>query len=179
MENGGWQGLGCTFEGVTPLTSEGCAMTELPAVSLFTDGSCLGNPGPGGWAVLLRNGAGMEKLLSGAVPATTTSSRMELTALVMGLEALRRPLAATVYTDSQYVANGLAKWLEGWKAKGWRTAAGKPVENLDLWQRVDALRQQHAVATRWIKGHAGHPENERVDMEARRRAHEAAGAAPA
>jgi ribonuclease HI len=130
-------------------------------VELFTDGACQGNPGPGGWGVLLRYG-GVEKELSGAEPATT-NNRMELTAVIRGLEALKRPCRVVVTTDSQYVRNGITDWIRRWRRNGWRTADRKPVKNSDLWQRLDETATGHEVEWRWVKGHAGHPENERAD----------------
>jgi ribonuclease HI len=134
-------------------------------VEVFTDGACSGNPGPGGWGALLRFGA-HEKALSGG-EALTTNNRMELLAAISALEALERPSVITVVTDSAYVKNGIAGWIEGWKRNGWRTADKKPVKNEDLWRRLDAARARHRVRWEWIKGHAGHPENERADELAR------------
>lgn len=134
-------------------------------VKLYTDGACLGNPGPGGWAALLRYN-GHEKILSGGLP-DTTNNQMELLAAIRGLEALTRPVAVTVVTDSKYVMNGITSWMAGWKRNGWKTAAKKPVANQELWQALDAACQQHQVRWEWVKGHAGHPENERVDDLAR------------
>lgn len=131
------------------------------AVELFTDGACQGNPGPGGWGVLLRYG-GVEKELSGAEPATT-NNRMELTAVIRGLEALKRPCRVVVTTDSQYVRNGITDWIRRWRRNGWRTADRQPVKNSDLWQRLDQVAAGHEVEWRWVRGHAGHPENERAD----------------
>lgn len=130
-------------------------------VELFTDGACRGNPGPGGWGVLLRYG-GAEKTLSGAEPATT-NNRMELTAAIRGLEALRRPCRVTLTTDSKYVMDGVTQWLPQWKRRGWRTADRKPVKNEDLWRHLDELCARHEVTWRWVRGHSGHAENERVD----------------
>ena len=142
-------------------------MTELFA---YTDGACSGNPGPGGWGVLMlaREGGTVirERSLSGGEPETT-NNRMELMAAIMALEALSRPSEITVVTDSAYVKNGITDWLAGWKRKGWRVASGKPVKNVDLWQRLDAAQARHVVRWRWIKGHAGHAENERADELAR------------
>ncbi|MCB1538688.1 MAG: ribonuclease HI [Rhodospirillales bacterium] len=135
------------------------------AVTLFTDGACSGNPGPGGWAALLRYGAA-EKLLSGG-EAATTNNRMELTAVIVGLEALKKPMRVTVYTDSRYVMDGITKYMPGWVARGWRTADRREVKNQDLWQRLNAALVPHEVRWEWVKGHAGHPENERVDEAAR------------
>jgi ribonuclease HI len=136
-------------------------------VELFTDGACRGNPGPGGWGVLMRY-RGHEKELFGGEPQTT-NNRMELMAAIQGLEALNRDQCqVTVFTDSKYVMQGITEWLEGWKARGWKTAGKKPVKNVDLWQRLDAARQKHQVNWQWVKGHAGHPENERADTLANR-----------
>ena len=130
-------------------------------VEVFTDGACRGNPGPGGWAALLRY-KGREKTLHGAEPMTT-NNRMELMAAIRGLEALKRPSRVRLTTDSQYVHKGISQWIHSWKRKGWKTADKKPVKNEDLWRRLDELRSQHQVEWHWIKGHAGHPENERAD----------------
>lgn len=130
-------------------------------VELFTDGACQGNPGPGGWGVLLRYGS-VERELSGG-EAATTNNRMELTAVIRGLEALKRPCRVHVTTDSQYVRNGITDWIRRWRRNGWRTADRKPVKNSDLWQRLDELAAGHEVEWHWVKGHAGHPENERAD----------------
>ncbi len=134
-------------------------------VELYADGACQGNPGPGGWGYLLRvhtpEGA-KEKEASGAEP-DTTNNRMELMAVIQGLEALSRPCKVLLVSDSQYVVKGLGEWLPGWKRKGWRKADGQPVLNAELWQRLDELARLHDLRPRWVKGHAGHPENERVD----------------
>ncbi len=135
------------------------------AVELFTDGACLGNPGPGGWAALLRY-RGTEKELAGGEPLTT-NNRMELMAVIQGLKALTRNCSVTVFTDSQYVQKGITEWIHGWKRKGWKTADKKPVKNADLWQVLDEARLGHNVTWMWVKGHAGHVENERVDVLAR------------
>jgi ribonuclease HI len=134
-------------------------MTE---VEIFTDGACRGNPGPGGWGVVLRAGA-YEKELHGGEPATT-NNRMELTAAIRALEALKRSCRVALYTDSQYVRQGITEWLAQWHARGWKTANRKPVKNQDLWQQLDALAQQHEIEWHWVKGHSGHPENERADV---------------
>jgi len=136
-------------------------MTEENTVEIFTDGACLGNPGPGGWGTLLR-WRGEERELSGGEPETT-NNRMELMAAIQGLEALKRPTRVVLTTDSTYVRDGITKWIQGWKRNGWKTAAKKPVKNVDLWQRLDAALVGHDVDWRWVKGHAGHAENERVD----------------
>jgi ribonuclease HI len=128
---------------------------------IHTDGACRGNPGPGGWAVLLSED-GQEKILQGA-ESLTTNNRMELTAAIRALEALPDGGRATLYTDSEYVLKGIQEWLPGWKARGWKTAAKKPVKNQDLWQRLDAANARRAVDWRWVRGHTGDPGNERVD----------------
>ncbi|HET6632384.1 MAG TPA: ribonuclease HI [Rhodanobacteraceae bacterium] len=133
-------------------------------VAIFTDGACLGNPGPGGWAALLRYG-GREKLLSGG-ELHTTNNRMELMAAISALEALKRPSRVRLSTDSQYVKNGIQRWLPGWRNNGWRTSNRQPVKNQDLWQRLDAAAAGHQVAWEWVRGHCGHVENERVDAAA-------------
>jgi ribonuclease HI len=130
-------------------------------VEIYTDGACRGNPGPGGWAALL-SVDGREKEIAGA-EALTTNNRMELTAVIRALESLRRPVAARVFTDSQYVRRGISEWVTGWKARGWLTADRKPVKNQDLWQRLDALAAAHRIEWHWVPGHAGVPGNERVD----------------
>jgi len=134
-------------------------------VEIFTDGACSGNPGPGGWAAILRY-RGTEREISGAEPATT-NNRMELFAAIAALEALTRPCSVQLYTDSQYLRDGITKWLPQWKARGWRTADKKPVKNIDLWQRLDAAAAPHRVEWHWVRGHAGHPENDRADALAR------------
>ena len=134
-------------------------------VEIFTDGACSGNPGPGGWGAILRY-RGVEREISGAEPATT-NNRMELFAAIAALEALKRPCAVKVYTDSQYLRDGITKWLPLWKARQWRTADKKPVKNVDLWQRLDAAALPHRVEWHWVRGHAGHPENMRADSLAR------------
>ena len=142
-------------------------MSELFA---WTDGACSGNPGPGGWGVLLRAMDGdtivKERELQGG-EADTTNNRMELMAAISALETLTRPTALTITTDSAYVKNGVTGWIHGWKRNGWKTADRKPVKNVDLWQRLDAAQARHKVTWAWIKGHAGHPENERADELAR------------
>jgi ribonuclease HI len=143
-------------------------MTEtaaLPEVELYTDGACSGNPGPGGWGALLRFGA-VEKELSGG-EGLTTNNRMELMAAIAGLEALKKPARIKLYTDSIYLRDGITKWLRGWKAKGWLTADKKPVKNKELWQRLEAATHIHTIDWLWVKGHSGHPENDRVDQLAR------------
>ena len=137
-------------------------MNDKPdTIEIFTDGACLGNPGPGGWGVLLRC-RNEERELSGGEP-DTTNNRMELMAAIQGLESLKRASTVTLTTDSTYVKDGITKWIHGWKKKGWKTAAKKLVKNVDLWQRLDAATADHTVDWRWVKGHSGHAENERVD----------------
>jgi ribonuclease HI len=138
---------------------------ESPDVELFTDGACSGNPGPGGWAAILRMGD-RERELSGGEPATT-NNRMELMGVISGLEALKRPCTVTINTDSKYVLDGASKWIHGWKKNGWRTADKKPVKNVELWQRLDAAQKPHKLRWVWVKGHSGHVENERADELAR------------
>ena len=130
-------------------------------MEIYTDGACRGNPGAGGWAALLRRGA-QEKEIHGAEPHTT-NNRMELTAVIRALEALKRPVEVRVYTDSEYVRRGVTEWLASWKARGWRTADKKPVKNQDLWERLDELIPPHHIEWHWVPGHAGVPDNERVD----------------
>jgi ribonuclease HI len=141
------------------------ASPEEGVVEIHTDGACSGNPGPGGWAAVLR-WDGHDRELVGGEPLTT-NNRMELLAAIAALESLKRPLQVHLYTDSQYLRLGITQWLPGWKARGWRTADKKPVKNQDLWERLDAARQRHKVDWRWLKGHAGDPLNERVDALAR------------
>ncbi|PIX60137.1 MAG: ribonuclease HI [Lysobacterales bacterium CG_4_10_14_3_um_filter_64_11] len=134
-------------------------------IEIHTDGACLGNPGPGGWGVLLRCD-GRERELSGNAP-DTTNNRMELLAAIMALEALSEPCDVVLHTDSQYVQKGISEWLAGWQRRGWKTAGGDPVKNQDLWQRLSAAAARHQVQWLWVRGHNGHPENERVDVLAR------------
>ena len=141
------------------------SMPELSDVEIFTDGACRGNPGPGGWAAILRY-RGIEKELSGYA-ADTTNNRMEMTAAIAGLEALKRPCRVRLYSDSQYLRDGITKWIHGWKRRGWTTADKQPVKNVDLWQRLDTAAAGHTVEWEWVRGHAGHPENERADALAR------------
>jgi len=134
-------------------------------VEIFTDGACSGNPGPGGWGAILR-WKNHEKKLSGG-EAETTNNRMELMAAIMGLEAMNRGVRAVITTDSTYVRDGITKWIHKWKKNGWKTSARKPVKNADLWQRLDDAIKDHQVEWHWVRGHAGHPENERADEIAR------------
>jgi len=134
-------------------------------VEIFTDGACSGNPGPGGWGAVLRYGE-VEKELCGGEKATT-NNRMEMMAAIAALEALKRPSAVDLHTDSTYLRDGITKWIHGWKRNGWKTAAKKPVKNVDLWQRLEKALERHEVNWHWVKGHAGHPENERADALAR------------
>ena len=138
---------------------------EAPRVEIFTDGACSGNPGPGGWAAILRSGTHEKELFGGE--RLTTNNRMELTAVIRGLEALKKRSIATIYTDSRYVMDGLTKWLPRWKANGWKTADKKPVKNEDLWRALEQAVERHDVVWRWVAGHSGHPENERADALAR------------
>ena len=140
-------------------------MSEEELVEIHTDGACSGNPGPGGWGAIL-SWRGKEKELAGGEPLTT-NNRMELTAAIEALETLRRPMQVRLWTDSEYLRQGITTWLNGWRARGWRTADKKPVKNQDLWERLDAARSRHQVEWRWLKGHAGHAENERADVLAR------------
>ncbi|MYA81022.1 MAG: ribonuclease HI [Acidobacteriia bacterium] len=137
----------------------------MKSVRLITDGSCLGNPGPGGWAALLRYG-GHARELSGAA-LDTTNNRMEMTAVLEGLSALREPCRVTIEIDSEYVKKGITEWLAGWKRRGWKTASKQPVKNQDLWRRLDEAVARHDVKWRWVKGHAGHADNNRCDELAR------------
>ena len=134
-------------------------------VTIYTDGACSGNPGPGGWGAILMHGE-TRKELSGGETATT-NNRMELQAAIEALNALKRPCKVAVYTDSVYVRDGITKWIKGWERNGWRTAAKKPVKNAELWQALQAALQPHDIDWHWVKGHAGHPENERADELAR------------
>jgi len=143
-------------------------MVTMTEVEAFTDGACLGNPGPGGWAALLR-AKGTERLLSGGEPATT-NNRMELMAAIAALEALTRPCKVALTTDSRYVMQGIEEWVPKWRANGWKTADKKPVKNQDLWERLSSVTQTHQVRWHWVRGHNGHVENERVDVAAREQA---------
>ncbi len=140
-------------------------------IELYTDGACSGNPGPGGWGCILRY-KGTEKELCGGEPATT-NNRMEMMAVIQGLSALKRACIVAVYTDSQYVQKGITEWIWGWKKRNWKTADNKPVKNADLWQQLDALAKTHKISWHWVKGHAGHVENERADALARQGLNEA------
>jgi Ribonuclease HI len=135
-------------------------------VHLYTDGACRGNPGPGGWGAILEYGEQRKELYGGE--QLTTNNRMELTAVIRGLQALKRPCRVLVVTDSKYVLQGMTEWLDGWKKKGWRTAAKKPVLNADLWQTLDELANKHTLSWEWVKGHSGHPMNELADRLANR-----------
>ena len=147
-------------------------MSNSERVHVWTDGACLGNPGPGGWGALLRWN-GRERELSGG-EAETTNNRMELMAAIQALETLKRPCEVVLTTDSQYVRKGITEWMTNWKKNGWRTASKKPVKNAELWQRLDRARERHQVQWDWVKGHSGHPENERADELASAQAREQA-----
>ncbi len=140
----------------------------MKSIEIHTDGACLGNPGPGGWAALLRFN-GTERELAGG-EAQTTNNRMELMGAIAALEALKEPCVVVLHSDSKYVLQGISEWMPGWKRKGWKTAGGGAVKNQDLWQRLDAAAAPHRMTWQWVKGHAGHPENERVDVLARTQA---------
>jgi ribonuclease HI len=135
-------------------------------VEIHTDGACRGNPGPGGWGAILRNGQTEKELYGGE--RDTTNNRMELMAAIQALEALKRPCDVTLVTDSEYVMKGITEWLASWKRRGWRTAGKKPVKNQDLWQRLDEATRVHRIDWQWVRGHTGHPENERADRLANR-----------
>lgn len=142
--------------------------TGLNHIEIYTDGACKGNPGPGGWGVLLKSGATEKELFGGELG--TTNNRMELTAVIVALQSLKRPCQVALHSDSQYVLKGISEWLPGWKARGWKTAAKQPVKNVDLWQQLDALvtGQGHVIDWRWVRGHNGDPGNERADSLANR-----------
>jgi ribonuclease HI len=146
---------------------------QRPQVLVYTDGACKGNPGPGGWGVWLRSGDHSKELWGGE--RHTTNNRMEMMAVIEALASLKRSCNVVLYTDSAYVQNGITSWIHGWKRKGWKTADGKPVKNVELWQRIDALSQLHTVDWRWVKGHAGDPGNEKADELASRGVAEAMG----
>jgi ribonuclease HI len=135
-------------------------------IDIFTDGACSGNPGPGGWGAILRRGDTEKELFGGE--ALTTNNRMEMTAVIEALRALKQSVQARVHTDSQYVQKGISEWIHGWKRRGWKTATKEPVKNEDLWRELDRLAAQHKIEWIWVKGHAGHAENERADALARR-----------
>ena len=139
--------------------------TDAGRLTIYTDGACSGNPGPGGWGAILMFGEHRKELKGGE--RDTTNNRMELLAAIESLEALKRPSTVDLYTDSAYVKNGITSWIHGWKRNGWKTADKKPVKNVELWQRLDAALVSHKVSWHWVKGHAGHPENERADELAR------------
>jgi len=149
----------------------------MKSIEIHTDGACLGNPGPGGWAALLRFN-GTERELAGG-EAQTTNNRMELMGAIAALEALKEPCLVVLHSDSKYVLQGISEWMPGWKRKGWKTAGGSAVKNQDLWQRLDAAAAHHRVTWQWVKGHAGHPDNERVDVLARTQAERFRGGAAA
>lgn len=139
---------------------------QKPKVELYTDGACSGNPGPGGWAFILRHPASGKEIKRSGGERETTNNRMEMTAVLEGLRALTRASVVELYSDSQYVLKGLNEWLKGWKAKGWKTADKKPVKNQDLWMELDALKAKHSVTFHWVRGHNEHPENEECDRMA-------------
>ncbi len=144
--------------------SKDAASHSAPHVLLFTDGACSGNPGPGGWAFVLKHPASGSVREESGGEAETTNNRMEMTAAIRGLQTLTRPSRVELWSDSEYVLKGLREWLAGWKARGWKTAAKKPVKNVDLWQELDELVQAHRLTFHWVRGHDGHPENERCDQ---------------
>jgi ribonuclease HI len=149
-------------------------MTESrPQVTIYTDGACKGNPGPGGWGAWLRSGAHERELWGGE--RETTNNRMELSAVIQALKVLKGPSEVTLFLDSEYVRNGITSWIHNWKRRGWRTADGKPVKNVDLWQQLDALTQPHRIEWCWVKGHSGDPGNERADSLANRGVAQASG----
>ncbi len=150
----------------TPASTDAPAAIRRPVVTIYTDGACKGNPGPGGWGAWLSTGGHEKELFGGE--RQTTNNRMELTAVIEALASLKRSCDVTIYTDSEYVRKGITEWIHGWKKRGWTTADRKPVKNADLWQRLDALRALHHVDWRWVRGHAGDPGNERADALANR-----------
>ncbi len=147
---------------MAPLT----LVSSSPCVTIWTDGACSGNPGPGGWGAILSHGEKIRELCGGA--PNTTNNQMELSAAIMALEALTRPCLVDLHTDSKYVMDGITSWIHGWKRRGWTTADKKPVKNVELWQRLEAAGQKHTIQWHWVKGHAGHPMNERADELARK-----------
>jgi ribonuclease HI len=147
------------------------AAAAADSVVIYTDGACKGNPGPGGWGAWLRSGQAEREMWGGA--SQTTNNRMELTAVIQGLAVLTRPCTVAIYTDSEYVKNGITTWIHNWKKRGWRTAANAPVKNVELWQQLDALAAKHRVSWHWVKGHSGDPGNERADELANRGVDEA------
>jgi ribonuclease HI len=147
---------------MTEAVSKPAVAIKRPQVTIYTDGACKGNPGPGGWGAWLSSGGHDKELFGGE--ASTTNNRMELTAPIEALASLKRSCDVVVYLDSEYVRKGITEWINNWQRRGWKTADGKPVKNADLWQRLDALRKLHRVEWRWVKGHAGDPGNERADM---------------
>lgn len=146
--------------------SPGEKPTSRPTVELFTDGACSGNPGPGGWAFILKHPATGKLLKQAGGEPGTTNNKMELLAVIKGLSALSRPSNVELFSDSQYVLKGLSEWIDSWKKRGWRTASKEPVKNQDLWQTLDELRAKHHLKFHWVRGHAGHPENEECDRMA-------------
>jgi ribonuclease HI len=136
-----------------------------PQVTVYTDGACSGNPGPGGWGAILISGPHRKEICGGE--PQTTNNRMELAAAIAALDALKKPSHVDLHSDSEYLRNGISMWIEGWKRNGWQTSARQPVKNVELWQRLDAARQRHEVRWHWVRGHAGHTENERADELAR------------
>ncbi len=170
MKNGGTTGCG-NARALIDYGSE----KVLNEVVIYTDGACKGNPGPGGWGAILRSGALEKELFGGELG--TTNNRMELLAVIEALAALKRPCAVTLYLDSQYVRKGITEWIQGWKRKGWRTASGQPVKNVELWKRLDDLvaGSGHVIDWRWVKGHAGDPGNERADALANKGVDKALG----
>lgn len=140
------------------------SQTALPLIELYTDGACSGNPGPGGWAYILKHPASGKEVENSGGEAQTTNNRMELIAVIEGLRAIKRRSRVEIYSDSKYVLNGLEEWMADWKKRGWRTAAKKPVKNIELWQALDELKQAHELSFHWVKGHNEHPENERCDQ---------------
>lgn len=155
--NGGYDG------GVKTQNQAEIESTPKPTVQLYTDGACSGNPGPGGWAFLLRHPKTGKAIERNGGEKDTTNNRMELSAVIQGLSVLTRPSEVELYSDSQYVLKGLKEWMVGWKRKGWKTASKQPVKNVDLWKQLDELQKEHVIHFNWVRGHNGHPENERVD----------------